>query len=63
MGSSTDLITQHVEYVNPNDKRSNLMDLLHSVPGLTLVFVETKRGADSLQVLPAPPSPFRPLPS
>ncbi|KAK3245908.1 DEAD-box ATP-dependent RNA helicase 52B [Cymbomonas tetramitiformis] len=49
VGSSTDLIVQHVEYVQPNDKRSYLMDLIHSVDGLTLVFVETKRGADALE--------------
>ena len=42
VGSSTELITQHVEYVQPQDKRSVLMDLLRSVDGLTLVFVETK---------------------
>eukprot|EP00899_Mesostigma_viride_P011904 jgi/Mesvir1/20714/Mv14910-RA.1 len=49
VGSSTDLIVQHIEYVEAQDKRSMLMDLLHSVDGLTLVFVETKRGADALQ--------------
>mmetsp|Transcript_748 Transcript_748/g.2621 ORF Transcript_748/g.2621 Transcript_748/m.2621 type:complete len:219 (+) Transcript_748:903-1559(+) len=50
VGSSTDLITQQIEYVQGNDKRSMLMDLIHSVEqGLTLVFVETKRGADSLE--------------
>lgn len=50
VGSSTDLIQQTVIYVEDQDKRSTLMDLLHSVPeGLTLVFVETKRGADSLE--------------
>ncbi|XP_056171138.1 DEAD-box ATP-dependent RNA helicase 37-like [Syzygium oleosum] len=57
VGSSTDLIVQRVEYVHESDKRSHLMDLLHAqiengVHGkqaLTLVFVETKRGADSLE--------------
>lgn len=57
VGSSTDLIVQRVEFVNDSDKRSHLMDLLHAqvangVHGkqaLTLVFVETKRGADSLE--------------
>lgn len=50
VGSSTDLIQQTVIFVEDQDKRSTLMDLLHSVPeGLTLVFVETKRGADSLE--------------
>eukprot|EP00252_Welwitschia_mirabilis_P024190 TRINITY_DN7078_c0_g1_i1.p1 TRINITY_DN7078_c0_g1~~TRINITY_DN7078_c0_g1_i1.p1 ORF type:complete len:596 (-),score=92.63 TRINITY_DN7078_c0_g1_i1:308-2095(-) len=55
VGSSTDLIVQRVEYVRDSDKRSYLMDLLHAQKGegtgklLTLVFVETKRGADSLE--------------
>ncbi|MCO5607214.1 hypothetical protein L7F22_061407 [Adiantum nelumboides] len=61
VGSSTDLIVQKVEFVPDHDKRSMLMDLIHSQnengiqgvqPGkqpLTLVFVETKRGADSLE--------------
>ncbi|CAN1306869.1 DEAD-box ATP-dependent RNA helicase 37 [Linum perenne] len=59
VGSSTDLILQRVEYVQDADKRSHLMDLLHAqkeseVNGklqqsLTLVFVETKKGADSLE--------------
>ncbi|KAM0944886.1 putative RNA helicase [Dioscorea sansibarensis] len=57
VGSSTDLISQRVEYVRDIDKRSHLMDLLHAQQAngiygkqaLTLVFVETKRGADSLE--------------
>ncbi|KAF2286252.1 hypothetical protein GH714_012613 [Hevea brasiliensis] len=57
VGSSTDLIVQRVEFVHESDKRSHLMDLLHAqrangVQGkqaLTLVFVETKKGADSLE--------------
>ncbi|KAJ6340875.1 hypothetical protein OIU78_009118 [Salix suchowensis] len=57
VGSSTDLIAQRVEFVHESDKRSHLMDLLHAqrangVQGkqaLTLVFVETKKGADSLE--------------
>ncbi|ERN04445.1 DEAD-box ATP-dependent RNA helicase 37 [Amborella trichopoda] len=57
VGSSTDLIVQRVEYVLESDKRSHLMDLLHAQrangthgkQALTLVFVETKKGADSLE--------------
>ncbi|CDY47978.1 BnaA04g24560D [Brassica napus] len=54
VGSSTDLIVQRVEFVLDSDKRSHLMDLLHAqrengMQSLTLVFVETKRGADSLE--------------
>jgi ATP-dependent RNA helicase DDX3X len=43
VGSSTELITQHVEYVQPQDKRSVLMDLLHSVEGLTLVRLRSRK--------------------
>ncbi|XP_059646443.1 DEAD-box ATP-dependent RNA helicase 37-like [Cornus florida] len=57
VGSSTDLIAQRVEFVQETDKRSHLMDLLHAQrangnhgkQSLTLVFVETKKGADSLE--------------
>ncbi|KAL6845699.1 hypothetical protein ACP4OV_024522 [Aristida adscensionis] len=57
VGSSTDLIVQRVEFVLDADKRSYLMDLLHAQKSngthgkqaLTLVFVETKRGADALE--------------
>ncbi|TYI58683.1 hypothetical protein E1A91_D11G378300v1 [Gossypium mustelinum] len=57
VGPSTDLIVQRVEFVLESDKRSHLMDLLHAQrengnhgkQALTLVFVETKKGADSLE--------------
>ena len=50
VGSSTDLIVQVVEYVPAADKRQMLLDLLQSVEkGLTLIFVETKKGADALE--------------
>ncbi|XP_044435598.1 DEAD-box ATP-dependent RNA helicase 52A [Triticum aestivum] len=59
VGSSTDLITQQVEFVTNDEKRTYLIDLLQkqsftSSDGkpqqpLTLVFVETKREADSLR--------------
>jgi ATP-dependent RNA helicase DDX3X len=50
VGSTSENITQKVEYVEDEDKRSVLLDILHSteVPGLTLIFVETKRMADAL---------------
>lgn len=50
VGSTSENITQKIEYVEDNDKRSVLLDILHSEPqgGLTLVFVETKRMADML---------------
>ena len=49
VGSSTDLIAQHVEYVQGDQKRETLLDCVNTVEGLTLVFVETKRGADQLE--------------
>ncbi|KAH8763944.1 ATP-dependent RNA helicase ded1 [Hyaloscypha sp. PMI_1271] len=49
VGSTSENITQKVEYVEDMDKRSVLLDILHTHgPGLTLIFVETKRMADSL---------------
>ncbi|KAG0142677.1 hypothetical protein CROQUDRAFT_662229 [Cronartium quercuum f. sp. fusiforme G11] len=51
VGSTSENITQKVEYVEDADKRSVLLDILSSMPkgGLTLVFVETKRMADMLE--------------
>lgn len=49
VGSTSENITQKIEYVEDQDKRSVLLDLLASnQSGLTLVFVETKRMADML---------------
>jgi len=54
VGSTSENITQRVEYVEEEDKRSVLLDILHadlsSSEGnnLTLVFVETKKNADML---------------
>ncbi|KZP30486.1 DEAD-domain-containing protein [Athelia psychrophila] len=50
VGSTSENITQKIEYVEDADKRSVLLDILASQPpeGLTLVFVETKRMADML---------------
>ncbi|KAJ3538803.1 hypothetical protein NMY22_g5009 [Coprinellus aureogranulatus] len=52
VGSTSENITQKIEYVEDGDKRSVLLDILASQPresiGLTLVFVETKRMADML---------------
>ncbi|PON87638.1 DEAD-box ATP-dependent RNA helicase [Trema orientale] len=57
VGSSTDLIAQKVDYVEDVDKRSHLVHILHAHMAngtrgklaLTLVFVETKKGADALE--------------
>ncbi|KAI9664988.1 MAG: DEAD-box ATP-dependent RNA helicase [Bathelium mastoideum] len=49
VGSTSENITQKVEYVEDADKRSVLLDILHTHGvGLTLIFVETKRMADAL---------------
>ncbi|KAL6307226.1 P-loop containing nucleoside triphosphate hydrolase protein [Sparassis latifolia] len=52
VGSTSENITQKIEYVEDNDKRSVLLDVLSAhvggEGGLTLVFVETKRMADML---------------
>ena len=49
VGSTSENITQRIEYVEDNDKRSVLLDVLQANgTGLTLVFVETKRMADML---------------
>ena len=50
VGSTSENITQKVEYVEDYDKRSALLDILHThgTSGLTLIFVETKRMADAL---------------
>ncbi|TQS38842.1 hypothetical protein Golomagni_00644 [Golovinomyces magnicellulatus] len=49
VGSTSENITQRVEYVEDMDKRSFLLDILNiHGAGLSLIFVETKRMADSL---------------
>src|SRR5437763_12617041 len=49
VGSTSENITQRIEYVEDNDKRSVLLDILSAhTGGLTLIFVETKRMADTL---------------
>ncbi|XP_027206310.1 ATP-dependent RNA helicase bel [Dermatophagoides pteronyssinus] len=55
VGSTSENITQKVEWVNENDKRSYLLDLLNNdshrsgPESLTLIFVETKKGVDYLE--------------
>ncbi|XP_071838906.1 ATP-dependent RNA helicase DDX3X-like isoform X3 [Apostichopus japonicus] len=51
VGSTSANITQKVVWVAEDDKRDFLLDLLHAAKkgSLTLVFVETKKGADSLE--------------
>ncbi|NP_001311124.1 ATP-dependent RNA helicase DDX3Y isoform 3 [Homo sapiens] len=51
VGSTSENITQKVVWVEDLDKRSFLLDILGATgsDSLTLVFVETKKGADSLE--------------
>lgn len=58
VGSTSENITQKILWVNEQDKRSYLLDLLTSIKegsadvdpnALTLIFVETKKGADALE--------------
>ncbi|XP_017791580.1 PREDICTED: ATP-dependent RNA helicase bel [Habropoda laboriosa] len=55
VGSTSENITQKIVWVEEHDKRSYLLDLLQSSKfsdpseSLTLVFVETKKGADMLE--------------
>jgi len=49
VGSTTDFISQKVMFVQENEKRMTVVGLLKEVKGLTLVFVQTKRGADALE--------------
>ncbi|XP_014203304.1 ATP-dependent RNA helicase bel [Copidosoma floridanum] len=56
VGSTSENITQKIVWVDENEKRSYLLDLLQAndfretnAESLTLVFVETKKGADMLE--------------
>lgn len=58
VGSTSENITQTVLWVNEQEKRSYLLDLLspfkdggsdYGADSLTLIFVETKKGADALE--------------
>jgi superfamily II DNA/RNA helicase len=49
VGSTTDFITQKLEWVEERDKKNMLLGLLSRISGLTLVFTETKRDADALE--------------
>ena len=49
VGASAGLVEQRVLQVSGRDKRDTVVDLIKSIEGLTLVFVETKRGCDSLE--------------
>jgi len=48
VGGTTSSISQNLVWVEEQQKKAKLIDILQQVPGLTLVFVETKRSADML---------------
>jgi len=48
VGSTTEFIVQKVMHVPDSEKKQTLLELIKSVKGLTLVFVETKRSAEIL---------------
>lgn len=48
VGSTTEFIVQKVMNVPESEKKQTLLELIKSVKGLTLVFVETKRSAEVL---------------
>jgi len=48
-GSTTELVTQRLKYVKEDSKREELVILLNSIEGRTLIFVATKKSADMLE--------------
>jgi len=48
VGSTNDCIRQDIIQVRESDKPDKLMELLSSVDGLTLIFVDTKRRCDTI---------------
>merc|ERR1740138_2037829 len=49
VGGAAATVTQKVCYVDGRDKTQTCVDLLKAVPGKTIVFVNTKRSADTLE--------------
>jgi ATP-dependent RNA helicase DDX3X len=49
VGSTTNLVTQKFFRVEENEKPAMLLDLLNSIEGLTIIFVETRKNADILE--------------
>lgn len=49
VGSTTALITQQLKYVESQHKTDELLDLIPTLKGKTLVFTATKRTADSIE--------------
>lgn len=49
IGSTNDFITQHVKYVEEEDKKKELIKAINEIEGLTLIFVQRKKSATALQ--------------
>merc|ERR1719502_1074354 len=49
VGGAAMTVTQKVMFVDGRDKTTTCVDLLKAVPGKTIVFVNTKRSADTLE--------------
>jgi len=49
VGSTAENIVQQIEFTEEHEKRSKLLDVLAQYDGLSIIFVETKRSADSLE--------------
>lgn len=49
IGSTTESIVQRVIWIEDNDKKKTLLEIIPTVEGLTLVFCETKKMADNLE--------------
>jgi superfamily II DNA/RNA helicase len=49
LGSTNSFITQKIEYVREDEKNELLLGMLRQMEGRTLVFVETKKSADTLE--------------
>jgi len=48
IGSTTELVTQHIKYVEEGDKKQELVKLIKSIDGRTLIFAATKKSTDHL---------------
>merc|ERR1719480_241747 len=49
VGSTTNLITQQLKYVETTNKTAELLDLIPTINGKCLVFTATKRTADTIE--------------
>ena len=50
VGGAASSVTQKVVYVDGREKTNTCIELLKAVPGKTIVFVNTKRAADTLEM-------------